>query len=116
MSHINSSGSGSIIPGTVVLNVTTVVFAQSPYTVLPTDEFIGVSTAGGPITILLPNAPLVGRTYIVKDIDGFASTDNITVTTVGGVDLIDSATSVIMNTDFESNSFIYGGSSNYYIY
>jgi len=116
MSHINNAASSSPIPGTVVLNVTYVVFGQSPYTVLPTDDFIAVNTTGGPVTILLPNAPLVGRTYVVKDSVSNAATNNITVTTVGGIDDIDGATTTVINTNFESLQFIYGGSGNYYIY
>lgn len=116
MSHINNAASSSPIPGTVVLNVTFISSVDSPYTVLPTDDFIGVGTNTGPVTVLLPDAPLVGRTYIIKDTTSNASTNNITVTTVSGTDDIDGAATTVMNTDYESLEFIYGGSSKYYIY
>lgn len=38
------------------LDITPVVFADSPYTVLDTDQFLRVNASGGAITIQLPTA------------------------------------------------------------
>ncbi len=114
MSQITGFGSGGGGGGGIVtLNYTQV--STSPYVVQSTDEFLGVVTSSIAITIKLPNAPATGRTYVVKDISGDALLHNITVTTVGGVVLIDDATFSIMNTDYESLQFLFNGTK-YLIY
>jgi hypothetical protein len=97
--------------GTTTLNYTAVSHAATPYTVLSTDDYIGVNTSGGVVSILLPNAPATGRVVIVKDSNGTSSTSNVTVTTVGGAVTIDGATTFIMNTAYESAQFIFNGTS-----
>lgn len=110
MSQITSfGGGGSPTPGLLILNYTFVDHADSPYTVLSTDEFIGVSSEDGTVTIKLPNAPTEGRVYIVKDNVGFAAINNITVTTAGGTVLIDNETTCVMNSSFESLQFLFNG-------
>lgn len=109
-STVTITGAGS---GTVTLNYTAV--SSSPYVVQATDDFLGVDTSTIAITIQLPDAPATGRTYVVKDATGNAITHNMTVTTVGGAVLIDGATSVIMNTNYESLQFLFNGTA-YLIY
>lgn len=109
MSHINSSSTGGGSTGLLTLNYTGVTFASSPYTVLSTDTFIGVNSTSGPVTVLLPNAPAVGRVYIVKDISGTAFSNNITVTTAGGTVLIDLTTTLVMNTPLQAAQFLFNG-------
>lgn len=119
MSHINSSGTGGGGGGggVVLLNVTEVTFAQSPYTVVPGDAFIGVDTTGGPVTIVFPTNPPVGVTYIVKDIASNADVNNITLTDVSGTDSFDNTVgSYVMNTENQSADLIYVGGGNYYIW
>ena len=109
-----TNGAGSITisaTGTTTLTVTSVNHAASPYTVLSTDEFLAVNVSGGVVSILLPNAPVTGRVYYIKDSTGGAATSNITVTTVGGAVNIDGATSFVMNTAYESISVIFDGSA-----
>lgn len=84
-------------------NVTT-----TPYVVTATDYYLSVNT-GIAITIQLPNAPTQYRTFIIKDRTGNAAVNNITVTTVGGVVLIDGAASQIMNANFESLNLLFNG-------
>lgn len=95
--------------GTTTLNYTSVT--TSPYIVTATDDFLGVTTSSIAITIQLPNAPATGRVFVIKDAIGNAATNNITVTTVGGVVTIDGSTSVVMNTAFESISVLFNGTS-----
>jgi hypothetical protein len=90
-----------------VTNYTAV--STSPYVVQPTDVVLGVTTSSIAITIQLPNAPTAGRAYVVKDASGNANTHNITVTTVGGAVNIDGATSVTMNSSYESLQFLFNG-------
>ncbi len=110
MSQITSFGGGSSpTPGILLLNYTAVNHAQSPYTVLSADEFIGVTVTGGTVEILLPNAPSTGRVYIVKDNIGLSPISNITVTTVGGTVLIDSEATAVINSSFESLQLLFNG-------
>ena len=100
---------GSIPSEDVNLAYTSVT--TTPYVVLSTDEYLGVTTSSLAITIELPNAPATGRTYTIKDSTGNASTNNITVTTVGGAVLIDGATTFVMNTNYESINVIFNGTN-----
>jgi len=92
-------------------NYTNVNFAMSPYTVLATDEYISVDSSGGAVTLRFPNAATLGEAWIVKDRIGNAGTNNITVTTVGGVVLIDGATTFVMNTNFQAINLLGNGTS-----
>lgn len=117
ISITNAAGSITISADTQaqVVSYTAVVFAQSPYSVLSTDYYIGANVTGGAITILLPNAPTTGRIFAVKDVAGLAASSNITVTTVGGVVTIDGATSYVMNLTYQAIQLIFNGTS-YEIY
>lgn len=83
----------------------------SPYVVLAADEFLGVDCSGGAIIIQLPNAPSTGRVINIKDTTGSANTNNITVTTVGGVVNIDGATSYTMNTQYAAINVLFDGAT-----
>lgn len=83
----------------------------TPYVVLTTDEFLGVDCSGGPITIQLPNAPSTGRVFMIKDSQGAAFSNTITVTTVGGVVTIDNATTYAMNTQYAAINVIFNGTA-----
>ncbi|MFI5332581.1 MAG: hypothetical protein ACHQVS_00600 [Candidatus Babeliales bacterium] len=121
--NINIIGSGSINvvgnPGTSTLTISTTgttflhytAVNTSPYVVLLTDEYLGVDSSGGAITIELPNAPATGQVWVIKDTTGSAVAHNITVTTVGGVVNIDGATSYVMNTVHTSIEVIFNGSA-----
>lgn len=110
----NTTGFVSLIASTT-LSITSVTHAASPYTVLSTDEFLAVQSSGGAITILLPNAPTTGRVIYIKDSNGAANTNNISVTTVGGVVTIDGSTTYTMNTNYGSINVIFDG-SNYEVF
>jgi hypothetical protein len=97
--------------GTSVYHYTAVNHAASPYTVLSTDYYLGVTVTAGVVTILLPNAPTTGRVFIVKDTAGDSATNNITITTVGGAVTIDGATSYTINTNYEAIQLIFNGTS-----
>jgi hypothetical protein len=82
----------------------------SPYVVLATDYYLSVDCSGGPITVELPNAPTTKQIFIIKDRTGSAGTNNITLTTVGGVVTIDGSTSQVINTNYESMNVLFNGS------
>lgn len=79
----------------------------SPYVVTATDFYITVDTSTIPITIQLPDAPTIYRRFVVKDSAGNAAAQNVTVTTVSGIKFIDSATTFLMNTDWQAAEFVY---------
>lgn len=113
-----TNGAGSITISTAgadLLNYTQVTNAMSPYLVLTTDEYLGVNTSGGGVTILLPNAPSTGRVFYIKDRNGTSSTNTIGVTTVGGAVLIDAAATYTINTDYEAIQVIFNG-TNYEVF
>lgn len=94
-----------------VVPVTALDNTDSPYTVLTTDYYLSCNVTSGTLTIQLPNAPTTGSVWVVKDSAGQAATNNITVTTVGGVVTLDGATSFVMNTAFEAANFLFNGTS-----
>ncbi len=80
LSGVNLTGLKGI---NVTHQVVTKVFADSPYTVLSTDETVLVDATGGAVSITLPT-PTSGRVLCVKKID--ASANAVTLTgTVDGV-------------------------------
>lgn len=97
----------SAVTGSDTIHYTGVT--TTPYVVLGTDNYLGVNSTSAPITIQLPNAPAVGRAFVIKDSFGEAATNNITVTTVGGIVDIDGATSYIITADYEAIQLIFNG-------
>ena len=112
---ITTSGSGSTLTiiGTSeqVVPVTLLDDMDSTYTVLTSDYYLSCDVSGGVLELDFPNAPSTGSVWIVKDSTGSAATNNITVTTVGGVVTIDGGTSFVMNTNYEAIQIIFNGTS-----
>ena len=95
-------------PGsTSIINVTPIDNTDSPYPVVATDNLIAVDSTTAAVTINLPNTPTNGSTWIVKDSLGQAVANNITVTTVGGVVLIDAAATFVINTAYEAIRLVF---------
>src|SRR6185436_18873787 len=84
---------------------TAVTFAQSPYTVLPTDYLLEVNTTGGPVVIQTQASASRGnKPFTVKDIAGNSSVNAISVNRTGA-ETIDGLTAYPMSTDFMSLTF-----------
>ena len=98
-------GSGSITIGGNPSPVTVTQVTTATYTATAQDYFLCVDVAA-PVTITLPTG-ILGTVYIVKDCDGDAVTNPITVQGTGG-ELVDGATATI-NTPYGSISFIFNG-------
>lgn len=89
---------------------TSVDFVMSPYTVLPIDDYISVDCSAGPVTLLFPNSPTLYETWTVKDRFGYASTNNISITTVGGTVLFeDYQTTYTINSNYGAVNLIWNG-------
>jgi len=113
---ITTSGTSN----TVTVSSTGIFFTyvdvnMSPYFVLEDDVYLSVDSSGGPITLLFPDAAFTGEPYIVKDRTGNAAANNISITTVSGIDTIDGVTFFVMDSAYQSVSLIGNGTS-YEIY
>lgn len=103
----SATGGGGGGSGILTLNYVTVT--TTPYVVQSNDTVMGVNTTSLSITVQLPDAPHVGRVYVIKDLTGFGAVRNITVTTVSGTVLVEASTSFVMNTSFESIQVLFNG-------
>lgn len=108
--NATTTGTGSTITlRSDILNYTNP--GAYPYSAVATDYFISVNSGTGAHTILLPNAPPTGKSFVIKDRTGNAAVNNITVTTVGGAVNIDGSTSFTINSDFGAISLVFNGTS-----
>ncbi len=94
-----------------VYNYTLVDDDATPYTVLSTDYYISCDVADAALTLKFPNAPTTNRIWIVKDLQGAASTNNISITTVGGIVTIDGAATYKIASNFGSIQLLFNGTS-----
>lgn len=99
------------LSNSAIFAYTTVNHSQSPYTVLSTDDYISVDPSAGVVTITLPNAPTTFRTLIIKDRTGAASTNNISITTVGGTVTIDGQTTFKLVGNYGAIQLLFNGTS-----
>ncbi len=97
--------------------VTQVTFADSPYTVLPTDEYLSVDSTGGAVIINLPDAPATGKTFYIKDAAGQSQIGgkSITIKSLTGAATVDLGASYIENSvQFESAGVLFNGNTSNY--
>jgi|SRR6267378_441036 len=87
----------------------------SPYVVLPADQYLGVDCSVAPITLRFPNAPATGTIFVVKDFGGFAATNTITLTSVGGAIGFDGALSYTIILNYKAVSLLFDG-TNYQVF
>lgn len=66
---------------------------------------VDLTTAGAPVTITLPAAPVAGMIFQIKDMSGLAETHNITI--AGNGKNIDGAADAVMGVDYQSSTVIY---------
>jgi len=85
--------------------ITNIAFANSPYQVVSTDNIIAANSTDGPITVNLPSSPNEGDQYIVKDSNGTAATNNITIN--GGSINIDGSSTYIMSETYEAVTLVF---------
>lgn len=89
-------GVPGLVPVTVVIT--------TPFTAALTDYYLAIGVSGA-ASVVLPAAP-TGTVFIVKDIDGDANLNPITVT---ASTTIDGANSATVDTPYGSLSFIFNG-------
>ena len=86
-----------------------IVFANSPFTILATHDFIPVNVTGGAITINLPASPVLGKGFTISHVAGNAATNNITISGNGHT-ILGSGTFVI-NTNFQTLTVVFDGTN-----
>lgn len=109
-----TNGAGSITiaaDGGGQLDITAIDDTDSPYAVLAADEYLSCNVSGGILTVQLPNTTDTGRVIRIKDSGGDANTNNISVTTPGGIVTIDGVAIYTMNVNYQAVSVIFNGSS-----
>lgn len=116
---ISTSGSGNTITIAATgadIAYTNVTHLMSPYTVLSSDYYLSVDCSGGTVTLNFPNAPTDKQIWIVKDRTGSASTNNITLTTPGGIVTIDGWTSYLIKGNFGSVNLLANATPTYEVF
>jgi|SRR5579885_938214 len=81
--------------------------AQSPFTMLVSDDFIPVDSSTGVVTVSLPAAPALGKGYTIADQTGSAALNNITVS--GNGHNISGSGTFVINSNFQSLTVVYNG-------
>ena len=104
----NTGGSNNWINYSVTPFAANVTNAVTPYTALPTDQFISVDSSAGVVTVTLPAAPVIGRTFTIKDVGGAAATHTITVS-AGGTTDINGATTATITTNYAFIHVVFNG-------
>lgn len=89
------------------VNVTPINDTNSPYAILPSDYLISVDATAAVVTVTLPSTPTTGDTYIVKDTNGNALVNNITIG--GNGDNIDGAATKVVNINYQSITVTFTG-------
>lgn len=103
--------SGPIVESGVTLTST------SSYSVLATDAYIYVNSSGGARAVLLQatGSLVTGRTVVITDANGSASTNAITITPAAGT-TINGQSSFVLNSNYESVRLQYVASTtNWYV-
>ncbi len=105
-------GSNNAFTGTQtfagVINGVRVVTASGAVTMATADNIVVVNKTSGAATVVnLTASPETGRTFVIKDGKGDASTNNITLTPAAGN--IDGAATYVMNTNYQAAKIVYNG-------
>jgi hypothetical protein len=101
--NLGTITNGSTCICTSVVPVTDVI--RTPFTPASTDYFLCVDIAG-PASIILPTS-VVGKVFVVKDCDGDAHANPITITATGST--IDGSAAATINVNYGSLTFVFNG-------
>lgn len=91
--------SGTISLNQNMLNITSVNFAASPYSVIATDFQLNVDTTGGAVTVNLPS-PTKNRRVRIKDVGGQFGTNNVTVARNASEQIEGLSASLLLSANF----------------
>jgi hypothetical protein len=105
--HVGGTGNFTGALNAPVVGVTTITDAQSPYTVLASDAYIGVDNSANAVTVNLP-AGTAGRKITIYDYAGTASLGTITINRAS-TNTINGSTSTTLTTNYQSVTLLFTG-------
>tara|TARA_R110002153_G_scaffold160917_2_gene313299 strand:+ start:131 stop:514 length:384 start_codon:yes stop_codon:yes gene_type:complete len=91
------------------VNINFVKITTATYTIKVDDLLVGMNVSQAS-AVTLPLNPPIGTNYIIKDISGNASNNNITVN-AQSPNLIEGSGSTVINNNYGIRKLIYDGSS-----
>jgi len=84
------------------------IFTSGTIINLDSDNNRVIVKTGGPTTVNLPSVPLFGQELIIKDGDGSANTNNITIAPSSGV-TIDGVSTVLLAQNYQAYCLLWNG-------
>ncbi len=105
--NTDSPTSTLTVKGGQNVNVTLIGNSDSPYAILITDYIVPVDSTSGTVVLTLRSSPAIGETYIIKDVNGNALVNNITVD--GNGNDIDGLSTQIINLNYKSLTLTFTG-------
>ena len=111
MTVIPLPGTGNCVGGTCQSPAQRIIVATGP--VATSDNFLLVQHVA-PVTLTLPTGATSDQLFIIKDFDGNAGTNNITIVTAGG-DTIDLGAAYTLDVDFMSVTLGCDGAGRYFV-
>lgn len=114
---VQLSSGGSIVSTPGSAQIFAAQSVTSDLLILPTDQFVYLlvdTSLPRLITLPFASALTAGRIFIVKDINGTANLQNITIATQGG-DLIDGAATYVADMDYGCFVLVTDGATKWYI-
>ena len=112
--NLKFDGSKFTVTGGIIIKR---VAKDDDYTITNSDYLIGVDSSGGAVVLTFPAASALtaGQMFIIKDENGSAGTNNITVTGSNGSNTIDGQTSAVLESSYASITIYCDGSTKFFI-
>ena len=97
--------------------IQSVTLANTPYTILSTDDYLFVDSSGGPISLTLPNPALFtyAKEYVLKDVAGTFETNNVTLNPFGAEKIEGLASPKVFQTDWGGWKIVTNG-TDWFVY
>ena len=114
---IQLTSGGSIVSSPGNAQIFEYQAVASNLTIAPASTFVYLAidtSVSRNITLPLANSVTAGRIYILKDANGLSNTNNITVS-AAGADLLDGASSQVLNSNYGTWMIIGDGATNWHI-
>ncbi len=89
------------------------VTVNTNYVVQPADSVVLVNATGGPIQVSIPSVHITGKRIIVKDRNGVAATNNITIVSLDG-DTIDNGPTATLTSNNQA-ILIHSDGTNWFV-
>jgi len=111
MTVIPMPGTGVCVGGACQAPAQRIVAVSGPVT---TSDNILLVQHAAPVTLTLPTGATADQWFVIKDFDGDATANNITIATAGG-DTIDLSSAYTLDVDFMSVTIGCDGAGRYFV-